>query len=328
MPHDAEKPLRPGAGRADAGFASVSPYYRPFPAACGPHCRKASDPPDRNRSDVPYAGPGRRNWGPDAPCRTVRASSSKTRRPETRPARAVSNCDTNYERQNSFNLVKSKISMVRLEERDAVVPNWVEKGKKQKLPNGSLVAFAGKNDNCIIVKDPDEKFHCNFTIKSDRYEVHFKNEKTKEHKCVFDVSVSVIIQLAEVWWKKHPRWVKQFVAAKWNKKYTIIDINSTKIPSFSWCGKAYSIDFDIDNVKCNAVSKKNITNMKFNAGAVFDQHKQFKGLLLPHHETKSLVLINSLLFSKVVNTALGIKEITTKLQKTHDKLHQETRMSQ
>ena len=62
--------------------------------------------------------------------------------------------------------------MIRLEEADAVVPNWAEKGKKQKLPNGSLVKFVGKNDLCILVKDPDEKFHCNFTIKPDRYEVH------------------------------------------------------------------------------------------------------------------------------------------------------------
>ena len=158
--------------------------------------------------------------------------------------------------------------------------------------------------------------------------MHFKNEKTERREYVFDVPVSVIIQLAEVQWKSHRRWVKQFLAVKWNKKYTIVDINSTKTPSFSWQGKAYDVDFDLDDIKGNAISKKDITNMKFNAGAVFNQHKQFKGLLLPHHETKTLVLINSRLFSAVINTALGIKEITTRLQKTYEEFHQDIRMSQ
>ena len=73
------------AGRGDGRTQGSRPCHHTAvrsPAACGPRCGKVPDPLDRNR--------------PDAPCRTVRASYSKTRRPETRPARVVSNCDTDY----------------------------------------------------------------------------------------------------------------------------------------------------------------------------------------------------------------------------------------
>ena len=61
------------SGRADAGVR-VRTAVR-SPAACGPRYGKAPDHLDRNRPDA-------------------RTSSSRTRRPETRPARIVSNCDT------------------------------------------------------------------------------------------------------------------------------------------------------------------------------------------------------------------------------------------
>ena len=61
------------SGRADAGVR-VRTAVR-SPAACGPRYGKAPDHLDRSRPDA-------------------RTSSSGTRRPETRPARIVSNCDT------------------------------------------------------------------------------------------------------------------------------------------------------------------------------------------------------------------------------------------
>ena len=98
-------PARHGAGRTRGSHPCRHTAVR-SPAACGPRYGKAPDPTDRNRSDVPYAGSGRRNWGPDAPCRTVRASSSKTRRPETRPARAVSNCGADHQGGTIYNIVR------------------------------------------------------------------------------------------------------------------------------------------------------------------------------------------------------------------------------
>ena len=59
LPHDAEKPLRLGAGAgADAGFASVSPYCRPF---LRPHAARTTERPRILRIGI---GQTRRTLGP------------------------------------------------------------------------------------------------------------------------------------------------------------------------------------------------------------------------------------------------------------------------
>ena len=96
MPHDAEKPPCPSAGLDRHRFASPLRHCRPFPRGMRSALQRSPGSPGPESARRAVRGSRTQEREPNAPCRIMRTSSSKTRRPETRPARVVSNCDTDY----------------------------------------------------------------------------------------------------------------------------------------------------------------------------------------------------------------------------------------
>ena len=203
---------------------------------------------------------------------------------------------------------------MKIEDCEAAVPIWAKKHTKRKLPNGVIVGFAGKNPNhmSIVVIDPSTNSHFTLTIKPDAYELHRTNEKTGQKTPFFNLHAPVITQLLEHWWGEHHKWVKPFTPKYWNeedKKYSVIDINSSSFPDY--LGRKEIYDMDPSDVKRIAMDRKDIIGMKFKIGAIFDHNGRCKGLLLAARKKKKLIRVESQLFKKIIDTAIGIDNLVS-----------------
>ena len=200
---------------------------------------------------------------------------------------------------------------------DAIIPNFVEKKKVVRPTDNMIVKCGGKKEehNYIIVKDPSKNYHCNFSVGPRDYQLHIRNEKTDKMEEIFQIPVSVIIQLTEVFIQINPRFITKSSARKWNK-YSVIEMNSKNIPPFRWTGNAYQILSS--NTERDIISKKDVRKMKFNVGVVLSSNGESMGLLFPKKDMELLVFIKNDLFTKVINRAIGLETITHKLKDQMD----------
>ena len=213
--------------------------------------------------------------------------------------------------------------LMKLKDNETIIPKWVVKNTEQKLSDGNMVIFSGKNpnDNCIIVKDQTENIHVNFTIKKDEFELHLKNEKTNHKEYFLNVYSSVIVQLTEYWWNKQPDLVKSFPAKNWNRTDSVIDIHSNKVPILHWKEGVY--DIDPNDVEPNSMFKEDVIKMKFKVGIIFNHHGECRGLLVAFPKKKKLILVDKQLLERVINTAIGIDTVKTRVLEAYKRFKEQ-----
>lgn len=191
------------------------------------------------------------------------------------------------------------------------IPQWVVKGNKCLLPDGNMVIFTGKNDDdfCILVKDPNDKFHLNFTIKQDKYVLQTKDEQTGKHVSLLDLYSEAIIDLCNYWGKKRSNSVHVLPHKNWQKRIEqVIDINSTNnMPALRWQEGDY--DINPEDVQKYSMLKDDVINLRFTAGLIFNDLGECLGMLMPHKKSKNLVQIDRSLLFTIFNTLIGMDKL-------------------
>ena len=201
----------------------------------------------------------------------------------------------------------------------SIIPVWLEKGKKIKMPSGFIIIFSGENpeDYLIEVAHEQSNFHATFVIHPDDFEFHVTDQtKPKPINKIdfFRRNKEVFLDIAKSNLARNHKLVTFEKAKAWLiPKEFVLDINSHEFLEIERQNDFW--DVVPESMKKHIVSGIRLNRLLINAGAAYNEEGIFQRMLMPNRKNGTYLIIPREFADAILDTCIGITWFKEELKK-------------